>query len=412
MLFHIVLKKLIKIGTLHVIDPEGRTRTFSGKPGPEATIRIHDKSQDLKLFLNPSLGVGEAYMDGKLTIESGGLYNFLDLCTSNVQLMKSEPFEKFKATYLWPLQRLLQQSNPISRSQKNVAHHYDLSDELYKTFLDKDMQYSCGYFETPDHDLEIAQEHKKRHLAAKLLLKPGMTVLDIGCGWGGLALYLAKHFDVSVTGLTLSTEQLAVAKSRAKEAGLEDKVTFLLQDYRKIEDKFERIVSVGMFEHVGASHYKEYFDQVQNLLKDDGVSLIHSIFRSELPGVTSQWAKKYIFPGGYSPALSEVMKSIEKTELVVSDMETLRLHYAETLKSWRIRFIKNWDKVKGIYDERFCRMWHFYLAGCEAVFRNENYMVFQIQLCKKFDTVPMTRDYIFEAENEVRQKRGHLKTAS
>ena len=284
---------------------------------------------------------------------------------------------------------------------------YDLKDELYDLFLDPDRQYSCAYFRSPDDSLEQAQTNKKRHIAAKLLLRPGMKVLDIGSGWGGMGLFLGREFDADVTGVTLSKEQHTVSSRRALEGGLADRVRFKLLDYRHEPGSYDRIVSVGMFEHVGAAHFVEYFTKVKALLKDDGVMLLHAIGRMEPPGGTNTWLKKYIFPGGYTPALSEVLAAIEKVGLYVTDIEILRMHYAETLRHWRLRFLANRDKVKALagYDDRFCRMWEFYLAGCEIAFRYMNQMVFQIQVARRPEAVPFTRDYMVDAERGVAGSR-------
>jgi cyclopropane-fatty-acyl-phospholipid synthase len=304
------------------------------------------------------------------------------------------------------LRRRWIQFNPRRRSRENVAHHYDLDGRLYSLFLDADRQYSCAYFETPDQSLDDAQLAKKRHLAAKLLLKPNQHVLDIGCGWGGLALYLAELTGASVTGVTLSQEQFGIATSRAAEKNIADKAQFRLQDYRDIGEKFDRIVSVGMFEHVGVGHYNTFFQKCTEMLKDDGVMVLHSIGRSEGPGVTNPWIAKYIFPGGYIPAVSEVMDAIQRSGLLICDLEILRLHYAETLKAWRERFLAHRDEVERIYDQRFVRMWEFYLACSEMAFREQNLMVMQYQLTKRQGVVPMTRDYIGREESRLRGAEG------
>ena len=278
--------------------------------------------------------------------------------------------------------RWLQQHNPVGRAQNNVAHHYDLTDTLYDLFLDTDRQYSCAYFLTPGDSLETAQENKKRHLAAKLLLQPGQKVLDIGCGWGGLAMHLARTADVDVTGVTLSREQHRYAQARVAEAGMSNRVQFKLEDYRIQSEKFDRIVSVGMFEHVGAKHFREFFSKVRDLLTDDGIAVLHSIGRMDPPGTTSAWLRKYIFPGGYTPAMSETLAALEHEQLYVTDIEVLRLHYAETLRHWNSRFQANRDKIAAIYDERFCRMWEFYLVACEMAFRYWDQMVFQMQFAR------------------------------
>ena len=294
--------------------------------------------------------------------------------------------------------RRLQQINTAARARRNVRHHYDLSGELYRLFLDEDMQYSCAYFERPDMSLEDAQRAKKRHLAAKLNLKPGNTVLDIGSGWGGLGLYLARRFEADVVGVTLSTEQHAVSVERAQNEGLDSHVHFELRDYRDISERFDRVVSVGMFEHVGLNHYQTYFNKCARLMKPDGVMVLHTIGRSGEPAATTPFIRKYIFPGGYIPSMSDMLPAIEKSGLIVTDVEILRLHYAETLKHWRERFMANRQKAVEIYDERFARMWEFYLAGSEASFRYGDLVVFQMQLARRNDSLPLTRDYIGKCE--------------
>jgi cyclopropane-fatty-acyl-phospholipid synthase len=338
-------------------------------------------------------------MDEGLTVEEGTIYDFLDLAAANLGWANATNwFQGLYYDYLRPALRRLDQYNPIGRSKSNVAHHYDLSDALYDRFLDSDRQYSCAYFAEPDDSIETAQARKKRHIAAKLLLKPGQRILDIGCGWGGLGLYLSSIAQGDVTGVTLSENQHAVASRRAMIAGVSDRVHFLLRDYRLVESKFDRIVSVGMFEHVGVNHYAEFCRKIADLLADDGVAMIHFIGRADGPGATNPWINKYIFPGGYSPALSEVLPHIERAGLYVTDVEVLRLHYAETLKAWRQRFMAQVDEIAKIYDRRFCRMWEFYLAGSEVTFRHSGHVVFQIQMSRRQDAVPLTRDYITEFE--------------
>jgi len=365
-------------------------------------MRVHTWWTGLRLALRPRLAFGEAYMDGTLTVEDGDLYDLLDLLGRNMQGIE----DTFIVRFSYGLQRLFrmfEQYNPIDTAQRNVAHHYDLNEQLYALFLDRDRQYSCAYFKADDEPLEQAQVDKKQHIAAKMLLQPGQKVLDIGSGWGGLALFLSQQFGVDVTGVTLSTEQHTVSSRRALESGLADRVRFKLLDYRHEPDQYDRVVSVGMFEHVGVAHYVEFFTKVKHLLKDDGVMLLHAIGRMEPPGGTNTWLKKYIFPGGYTPALSEVLTAIEKVGLWVTDVEILRLHYAKTLRHWRERFLANRDKIQQIagYDDRFCRMWEFYLAGCEVAFRYMNQMVFQLQIARKQDVVPLTRDYLVDAERGV-----------
>jgi len=399
MLLGFLLRNLVTKGTLRVIDAHGTTHAFSGDmAGPTITIRLHDASLERKLFFNPRLNLGEAYMDGSVTIEDGDAFDFLMFVGENQALAPPSIVTPLHAGFGHAL-RIFDQYNPVGRSQKNVAHHYDLSDTLYDLFLDTDRQYSCAYWPTNEISLEEAQANKKRHLAAKLLLRSGQRVLDIGCGWGGLAIYLAKEADVSVTGLTLSIEQLKVAERRAAAAGVADRVKFVLRDYREEVGIYDRIVSVGMFEHVGVPHYKAFFRKVKGLLAADGVALVHSIGRMDGPATTNPWLRKYIFPGGYSPSLSEVVPVVEKVGMWITDVEILRLHYAETLKEWRARFLANRERIKTLYDERFCRMWEFYLAGSEVAFRWGGHLNFQMQLAKNVDAVPLTRDYITEWEH-------------
>ncbi|MFQ5467636.1 MAG: class I SAM-dependent methyltransferase [Kiloniellaceae bacterium] len=399
MLLEGFFRSLIQQGELTLIDATGRTHRF-GTPesGPRATMRLHDRRLHYRLLINPRLYLGEAYMDGTLTVESGSLYELLDLVGRNAGERTVGRWDALllRARRLW---RGLEQANPLGRAQKNVAHHYDLSGELYDLFLDSDRQYSCGYFADGGTTLEAAQEAKKHHIAAKLRLAPDQHVLDIGCGWGGLALYLARTAGVRVTGITLSQEQLRVARERAEADGMTDRVQFHLCDYREVAEPFERIVSVGMFEHVGTPHYREFFAKVRDLLVPDGIALLHTIAHREPPTNTNPWLRKYIFPGGYCPALSEIVPITERTGLWITDIEILRLHYAETLRHWRARFMANRDKVARLYDERFCRMWEFYLAGSEIAFRHQGNMVAQIQLAKSVDALPITRDYMSEWEN-------------
>ena len=404
MLLAQVLFRVLGEGQLTIIDPDGKThRVIGPKPGPAVTMRVHDHWTGLRLLLRPRLALGEAYMNGKITIEDGkDIYDLLDLLGRNITALDATPF--MTLSYGWQrLIRALEQYNPVGRAQKNVAHHYDLNDQLYDFFLDRDRQYSCAYFKTGEEPLEQAQLDKKRHIASKMLLQPGQKVLDIGSGWGGMGLFLGQQYGVDVTGVTLSKEQHAVSSRRALETGLADRVRFKLLDYRQEPDRYDRIVSVGMFEHVGVAHYVEFFRKIKDLLDDDGVMLLHAIGRMERPGGTNTWLKKYIFPGGYTPALSEVMTAIEKVGLWVTDIEILRLHYAETLRHWRQRFLANRERIKQMagYDDRFCRMWEFYLAGCESAFRYMNQMVFQIQIARRQDAVPLTRDYMVDAERGV-----------
>jgi len=384
-------------GTLRVIDARGKSHVYAGTPGPEVTVRLHDSALHYKLFWNPRLAVGEAYMDGTLTVEDGGeIIDLIDLVGANLNKLESSQVVKIR-NWLTPIVRPLQQHNPISKSRKNVAHHYDLSDELFDLFLDSDRQYSCGYFETPNDSLEQAQLAKKHHLAAKLVLdRPGLKMLDIGSGWGGLGIYMHQKAGAEVTGLTLSTEQQAYATERVKKLGIDGHVRFDLRDYRLETGSYDRIVSVGMFEHVGVNYYVDFFNKVKALLKQDGVAVIHTIARWDGPSVTNPWLRKYIFPGGYTPSMSEVFAALERTGLKVLDVEFLRLHYAETLKLWSRNFRANRDKVKEIYDERFCRMWEFYLAGAETAFRRQDHMIAQFQIARDQEAAPLTRDYMVD----------------
>jgi cyclopropane-fatty-acyl-phospholipid synthase len=395
MLFAALLKSIVRTGSLRLVDGAGRTHRIGDGQAPQCTIRIAHRRLDYTLALNPALSVGEAYMDGLLTIEEGTLYDFLEIAARNYVHLERNPWFALLNT----VTRRLRQYNPVARARRNVAHHYDLSGKLYDLFLDRDRQYSCAYFTSETDSLETAQENKKRHIASKLLLaRPGLKVLDIGSGWGGLGLYLAQETGADVTGVTLSTEQHKVSQDRAAETGLAGRVRFHLRDYRDEPGCYDRIVSVGMFEHVGVPHYREFFRKLKDLLAEDGVALLHSIGRSDPPGGTNPWLQKYIFPGGYTPALSEVMAAVQQVGLWVTDIEILRLHYAETLRAWRQRFLANRDAVRALYDERFCRMWEFYLIGSELAFRHGGQMVFQMQLAKRQDAVPLTRDYMTDWE--------------
>ncbi len=401
MLLAHLLSDLIKVGRLTMIDANGRTHVFGTDETPHAIMRLHDKRLHRRLFYRPQLYFGEAYTDGSLTLEDSTLHDLLDVLCANIGRFSNHPLQKVGNTLARAMRRI-SQHNPLSRARKNVAHHYDLSDRLYDLFLDRDRQYSCGYFLNDNVDLETAQLNKKQHIAAKLLLQPEHKVLDIGSGWGGLGLFLARESGAEVTGVTLSTEQHGYSSARAVSEGMDDRVSFHLRDYRNQTGTFDRIVSVGMFEHVGVGHYREFFGKVKSLLADDGVCLLHSIGRMEPPGTTNPWLRKYIFPGGYTPALSETLAAIEDAGLWVTDIEILRLHYAETLKHWHRRFMANRDQVVELYDEQFCRMWEFYLVGCEMSFRHMGQMVFQIQLAKRPEAAPLTRDYITDTEREMR----------
>jgi cyclopropane-fatty-acyl-phospholipid synthase len=406
-LLQAVAGRFIHRGSLRVTVPEGRVFTFGDGTGPPVAVRFTSRAALREVLLDPELKFGEAYMDGTLVVDEGTIADVLHvLCQNDAEATRSgRPL--YLARYF---KRRWQQRNPKPKARRNVAHHYDLDERLYSLFLDADRQYSCGYFETPDQSLDDAQLAKKRHLAAKLLMRRGQRVLDIGCGWGGLALYLAEFSGARVKGITLSKEQHALAQQRAAEKQLSGQVEFKLEDYRDVQGPFDRIVSVGMFEHVGLNFYEVFFRKCADLLAEDGVFLLHSIGRSEGPGITNPWVAKYIFPGGYIPALSEVLPYIERAGLLVTDIEILRLHYAETLKAWRERFLAHKEEVQRIYDPRFVRMWEFYLASAEVNFRDHAAMVFQIQLTKRQGVVPMTRDYILHEERRLRAAEGGQRT--
>lgn len=395
---NMMLGQLVKTGSLTLMDADGRPHTHGDGGAPKVVMRITDPKLYSAIFLNPELRVGEAYMDGGLSFDNGSVRDLLHLFHINQGNLRERPVRKALTSLINKFRRFYQ-ANPIGKARQHVAHHYDISNDLYRLFLDNDLHYSCAYFEQEGQSLEEAQRAKLRHIAAKLSIKPGMQVLDIGCGWGGMALYLAEHTGANVVGVTLSTEQQKLATERAKERGFKDKVDFRLCDYRHVEERFDRIVSIGMFEHVGVQHYPEFFRKLRRLLADDGLALLHAIGRKGGPGATGAWIRKYIFPGGYSPALSETLAAIEPTGLWVTDVEILRLHYADTLKEWERRFQKNRGEAKAMFDERFCRMWEFYLSTSEFAFRHGGHMVFQIQLAKDVNAAPVTRDYIQEAES-------------
>jgi len=398
-----ILDLVVTSGHLNVVDAEGRIYGFGDHHGAPIVARIADKSTERRLALHPALTIGEAYMDGRLIIEQGTIYDFVELLAANLD-GKVWPRPVQIAERLRFVTRRLWQINPRSVAKQNVAHHYDLDGRLYDLFLDEDRQYSCAYFEEPDMSLDEAQAAKKRHLASKLKLQDGMKVLDIGSGWGGLALYLAKTAHVRVTGITLSENQLKIARERAQAMGLAKAVNFELCDYRDLNDQFDRIVSVGMFEHVGISHYAGFFDRVGKLLRPDGVALLHSIGRFDGPAPMNPFITKHIFPGTHLAPLSEVLPVVERKRLLVTDVEIWRLHYAMTLRHWRQRFRANWNTAVERFGERFCRMWEFYLAMCETGFRYQNLMVFQLQLAKNQNALPLTRDYMYEAERQMRQR--------
>ena len=398
-----LIDKLLKRGSITIVMPDGSRQTYGPGGGGSLTVRLADRKVAFDIIKNPRLGVGEAYMDGRLTIEDGTILDLLELVTGSVRWEDGGKGKAIGKGKLAAVKAFFRRNKP-HRAKRNVAHHYDLSDELYATFLDPDRQYSCAYYTDPRNSLEQAQADKKAHIAAKLYLKPGQKVLDIGCGWGGTALYLNRVADVDVLGVTLSEEQLKVARRRAEEAGVADRVKFELIDYRHLEGQFDRIVSIGMFEHVGLAHYEEFFAKCRELLKPDGVMLLHTIGKlGKAAKSPDPFTDKYIFPGYYLPSLSDMCAASEKMRLVASDVETLRLHYAYTLREWLKRFTAARDDMVKLYDERFFRMWEFYLAGGIVMFETGGGCNYQIQYIRDRHAVPITRDYVMEAEQRYRK---------
>lgn len=395
-----LLNSFIKNGTFRLYDASGKLHTFGGKlPGPAVTARINRRSLETTLFLNPELRAGEAYMDGALTFEDGStIQDMLMLFSVNRTGLATYGSQR-TLRKVWRAVRRWQQANPVGVAAKNARHHYDVKSELYKLFLDEDMQYSCAYFRDPENEtLEQAQQNKLIHATTKLGLKPGMSVIEIGSGWGGFAMHIAKTTGAHVTAINVSPEQIRVSRERVKAAGLEKLVEFREIDYRNVEGKFDRVVSVGMMEHVGIGHFDEYFGKIRSLLKDDGYAFIHCIGRMSPPGTTGPFIRKYIFPGAYVPAISEATAATERNGLWVADIEILRLHYYYTVRHWRERFAKNRAKAVEIYDERFARMWEFYLAAVELEFLHGSHMVFQLLLATKREAVPIRRDFMIDAE--------------
>lgn len=390
-----MLRQFFVTGALDLTYPDGTTRRYGEAQGAAVRIALTDPALPRRLVLSTELALGEAYMDGSLQIAGDDLDAFFSLLSVNAARTDA-PWRRW-ALRLRRAKRWSLQYNPVHRARANVAHHYDLSGALYDLFLDADRQYSCAYFTDPSMTLEQAQDAKKHHIAAKLCLQPGMEVFEIGCGWGGMALTLAQDYGVRVLGVTLSTEQHKIATERAARAGLSDRVRFELKDYRAVRGQFDRIVSIGMFEHVGVPHYTEYFDVVRDRLKPDGIALIHTIGRVAPPGATSPWIAKYIFPGGYCPAMSELAAAVETSGLYPTDLEIWRLHYAETLRHWHDRFTAHQDRARALYDDRFCRMWRYYLKASEHTFRHNRQAVFQMQIAHRPDAVPLTRDYLYPA---------------
>jgi len=392
MIIKSVLSRVIRKGNLTWIQHDGHVHHYGDGSGELIKIRTTKDFSEIKLLLNPSLQFGESYMNGSLIMEEGRIHDLLKLLFSNSKIDVDHWIMDVSRAVRFILNKF-NVGNYLSKSKKNVAHHYDLSDQLYDLFLDKDRQYSCAYFNSPNDTLDQAQTNKKELIAKKLLLEKGQNVLDIGCGWGGMASFLSKRSEVNVKGITLSEEQIQYANKRKQTESLHN-VEYKLQDYRKVNETYDRIVSVGMFEHVGTKHYQDFFNKVYDLLNDTGVALIHTIGRLSEPTTNDPWIEKYIFPGGYIPALSETVSKIEKSGLSMTDIQILKFHYAETLKRWRYNFYDNIDKVKEIYDEKFCRMWDFYLSSSQASFEESTLVVFQLQLSKNKKTVPDKRDYM------------------
>jgi cyclopropane-fatty-acyl-phospholipid synthase len=400
-LLETVLRGFIKAGRLVVTWPDQSTKSYGAGGWKEAHLELRDAATVRRLLLDPELALGECYMDGGLQPVGCDIYDVLEVVMANAS-EKGPPIMQFRDMVGKAVRRFVQNNTP-HRAHRNVAHHYDLNGTLYGLFLDDDRHYSCAYYQNGDETLEEAQAKKLRHIAAKLRLdRPGLRVLDIGSGWGGMAMYLAANFGARVTGVTLSKEQLEEARSRASARRLTDRVNFELMDYRNVTGKFDRIVSIGMFEHVGVPHYEAFFDVVRARLEPDGVALIHAIGSSAPPRATGRWLRKYIFPGGYSPSLSEVLPAVEKSGLVTTDVEILRLHYAYTLQEWRRRFTERRDQIQSLYDERFCRMFEFYLCSCELAFRQFGEMNFQIQLVPPEAPVFSNRDYMVDTERSSR----------
>jgi cyclopropane-fatty-acyl-phospholipid synthase len=406
-----LVNKLLKEGSLTIIAPDGKSETCGPGGGPRLTVRFADRRVGFDIARNPRLGLGEAYMDGRLIVEDGTILDLMELVTGQNRWEDSGNKRKlFGKGRLGAVKRLFRRNKP-KRARRNVAHHYDLSDELYDTFLDPDRQYSCAYFTDPRNSLEQAQEDKKAHIAAKLYLQPGQRVLDIGCGWGGMALYLHRVAGVDVLGITLSEEQLKVARRRAEEAGVADHVKFELIDYRHLEGRFDRIVSVGMFEHVGVAHYDEFFAKCRDLLKPGGVMLLHTIGKLGKASAADPFTDKYIFPGYHLPSLSQMTSASENAHLIASDVENLRLHYALTLRHWLDRATKAKKQIEKMYDERFFRMWEFYLAGGIVMFESGAACNYQVQYIRDRNALPITRDYMLETEQEYRQLGAGTRTA-
>ncbi len=394
------MRRVFRFGTITLIDISGVRHEICDFSKTRVVIRLTDSKIARRLMFASSMGWCEAYMDGRLVFDQGTLADFLHVWGRSENILEQTWIgELFRIFY--SVLAAIQHYNPIEKSRRNVAHHYDLSAELYDLFLDSDRQYSCAYFPNGDEDIETAQLLKKRHIAAKLDIKPGMTVLDIGSGWGGMGIYMAQNFDCKVTGVTLSEEQFRLSNKRVRELGLQDRVHFELRDYRTLSEPVDRIVSVGMLEHVGQFQYQQYFKKIKALLKPDGVALIHTIARMGRPQPIGAWVRKYIFPGAYLPSPSQVTGAIEHSYLWLTDVENLRIHYAKTLRCWYERYLSNRDNIAALYDERFCRMWELYLLGCEMVFKDQYITILQMQITREIDALPITRDYMYENEQQL-----------
>ncbi|MAY86606.1 MAG: SAM-dependent methyltransferase [Pseudooceanicola sp.] len=400
-IFDRVLARLVQTGELTVNYPDGTQRRYGSGGGDRAEVSINDTATLRGLVLRPDLTMGEGYMDGRITIAHDNIEGLIRLILRNRFREAMPLWVRMVTRARFHLGHLIQRNSPV-RSKANVAHHYDLSNDLYQLFLDRDMQYSCAYFTDPTVSLDEAQEAKKAHIAAKLRIEPGMRVLDIGCGWGGMALTLARDHGAQVVGVTLSENQLALGRARVTEQGLQSRIDLRLEDYRNLAEPFDRIVSVGMLEHVGLPHYGDYFSKVADLLSEDGIALIHTIGRTGPPAAQSEWINRYIFPGGYVPAMSELAPAIEGAGLWTCDTEVLRLHYAYTLRHWLQRFDAHLDQVRATYDDRFIRMWRYYLTICCLAFEEQDQAVFQFQLAQRRDAVPITRDYLYADDSAPR----------
>ncbi len=397
-----LLKRFVEKGRLTVVDTAGLRHVFgSGEDGPSVTVRMADEAVARKIFFNPELAFPEAYMDGQIAFEDGStVYDLLMLFSVNRKALGGHPVQQALRA-AWRSVRRWQQQNSVAQASRNIRHHYDIKPDFYQLWLDPTMNYSCAYYTHPDNSLEQAQQDKMRHLAAKLRLQPGMTIAEVGSGWGGLACYLAKNFGVTVRSVSLSPEQIAVAKQRAIDEGVADRVEFLVQDYRHMEGTYDRVVSIAMMEAIGISNFDNYFQKLKALMKPGGFGLVHAIGRMSPPGTTAPFIRKYIFPGGYVPAMSELFASLERTGTWVADCEILRLHYYWTIKAWRENFAAVREQAVAMYDERFARMWEFYLISVELGFLHGSNMIYQILISEKRDDVPVLRDFIVDDERAI-----------